>query len=120
MPSGSTKKFLLFIFVALAILATFSMTPKQHYQTIMKPIQSIYNSDNKEDLSKLGELSQSNKVIVKPDDAQKESLNLEVDPSHPNQLLPADNKNDDVENLDFADTSIENEKIEVILDSVPL
>lgn len=120
MLSGSSKKFVLFIFVALAILATFSITPKQHYQSLLKPIKSVYNSDKKEDLNNLGELSQSNKVIVKPDNAESKALNLEIDPNHPEQLLPVDNKNDDVDNLDFADTNIEDAKVEEILDSVPL
>jgi cell division protein FtsL len=126
MLAGSTKKFLIFICVALAIFATFSITPETHRKKLLKPIKSIYNSnsnsnsDDSNDLDSVQELSQSNKIIVKPDDAKKDYLNVEIDPNHPDQVLPVDNKNDNIDELDFTDTSVDNEKIEAILDSAPI
>lgn len=65
------------------------------------------------------EYSETPKVIVKSDDAETKVLNVEFDQDHPDQLLPvADEENKVVD--DTEDTSVENAKVEAILDEVPI
>lgn len=109
----------------MAIIAVIGMTPATHRKSLLKPITQLYSgNESSTDIpdKKTVEYSESNKVMVKPDDAKKDFLNVEIDASNPNQVLPVDSseKNNDVDNLNFEDTSIENAKVEAILEEAPL
>lgn len=90
MFSGTSKRFITCICIALAVLAVIGMTPSTHRQALLKPITKLYTDTDATDINAI-EYSESNKVLVKPDDAQKDILNVDVDPEHPDQLLPVDN-----------------------------
>ncbi|KAG0679789.1 hypothetical protein C6P40_005178 [Pichia californica] len=124
MLKGSTKKFFIFVCIVLAMFATLSMTPETQRKQFLKPITSLYSGDSGKQLTSteaesMNEFSDSPKVMVKDDDAEKTVLNVEVDPEHPDQLLPvvdAENKVVD----DDEDSSISDSKLEAILNEAPL
>lgn len=125
MLKGSTKKFFVFVCIVLAMLATLGMTPAPQREKLLKPIQGLYNKNAEdakeasEELASMKEYSETPKVIVKSDDAETKVLNVEFDQDHPDQLLPvADEENKVVD--DTEDTSVENAKVEAILDEVPI
>lgn len=125
MFSATSKRFLICVCLVLAVIAVIGMTPGTHKKSLLKPITLLYSGEQSNtDIpdSKVIEYSESNKVMVKPDDAKKDFLNVEVDATDPNKVLPVDSseKNNDVDNLDFKDTDIDNEKIEVMLNEAPL
>ncbi|GAV28877.1 hypothetical protein PMKS-002355 [Pichia membranifaciens] len=125
MLKGSTKKFFVFVCIVLAMVATLGMTPATQRKKLLKPIENLYstkNSDNgaaSTELENLKEQSQSPKVIVISENAEKEVLNVEADAEHPEQLLPVADPQIKVVD-DTEDTSVENAKAEAILDEVPI
>lgn len=107
------------------MVATLGMTPATQRKKLLKPIENLYstkNSDNgaaSTELENLKEQSQSPKVIVISENAEKEVLNVEADAEHPEQLLPVADPQIKVVD-DTEDTSVENAKAEAILDEVPI
>lgn len=124
MISGNAKKFFIFVCLVLTMFAAFQMTPEEHSKKLLQPLKSLYNSEEGDGSETPKDYFDSPKMVVKPDDAKKTSLNVEVDPAHPGQVLPVADKNVNVDNLDFEDSSqklgLEDEKTEAILESAPL
>lgn len=129
MVSVASKRFLICVCVALAILAVGGMISTTHKKSLLKPITQLYSTkqlknkgiaDNTDD--KTLEFSESNKVMVKPDDAKKDYLNVKIDASNPNQVVPVDKaeKNKDLVDLGYEETSVEDARIDAMLDSGPL
>lgn len=121
MVSSNVKKFFVLVCVVLALAATIGMTPVVQRRNLLKPITSLYTTeDEAEDLQMLDELSQGEKVIVKPDGAKKESLNLKIDKDHDDQLLPATTNQLMIDGVGLEETQINDDKIEEILNAAPL
>ncbi|CAI8498026.1 unnamed protein product [Pichia kudriavzevii] len=78
----SLKKFLSFTLIAALLIAAFVLTPNEHRKKLLTPVEKLYNPD------KSKAISDSDKVMVIPDNAQLQELNVHKDKKHPNQLIP--------------------------------
>lgn len=125
MLKGSTKKFFIFVCIVLAMVATLGMTPATQRKKVLNPIKNLYNKKNSGNSAANAELdnqkdkSDSPKVIVVPDNAEKAPLNVEEDPEHPAYILPVVDAETKVVD-DTEDTSVANAKAEAILDGAPV
>lgn len=96
MLSGSTKKFFIFICIALAMIATLGMTPETKRKELMKPVTALYKGSDSDSTDELSSVSNAEapKVIVKPDDAKEDYLNVN------NELLPISDESKTIEDYD--------------------
>lgn len=78
------------------MIATLGMTPETKRKELMKPVTALYKGSDSDSTDELSSVSNAEapKVIVKPDDAKEDYLNVN------NELLPISDESKTIEDYD--------------------